>query len=303
MPARDRTETDTLAFALALAISGARTVRVPVASAETLTVRIQGAGTPVVLIPSLFGSAYSYRNVVPLLNDAGYQTIVIEPLAMGTSSRPRGADYSLSAQAMRIAAVLDTLRMQEVIVVGHSAGAAIAFRLALQRPGLVRAIVSLEGGPAEAAATAGFRRAMTLAPLIRLAGSGFVRGRIHRGLVAASGDTAWVNDEVIAQYTAGATADLSATLRAYLRMGQAHEPERLAPRLGELRCPVRLLLGGAPHDGGPGDEEQQLMRRSITEFTAEWVPGAGHYLQEERPDVVAAAVRLAADASPVAVAR
>jgi len=291
-----------LALALVLAVSGARTVRVPVASAETVTVRIQGNGAPVALIPGLFGSAYTYRNVAPLLSAAGYQTIVIEPLAMGTSSRPHRADYSLTAQASRIAAVLDTLRLRGVIIVGHSAGAAIAFRLALQRPELVRAIVSLEGGPAEAAATPGFRRAMSFAPMIRLAGRGFVRGRIHRGLIAASGDTAWVNDEVIAQYTAGATADLGATLRAYLRMGEAREPERLAPRLVELGCPVRLLLGGAPHDGGPNERERELLRSSIAGFTVRTVPGAGHYLQEERPDQVAAAVRLVAGASPATVA-
>ncbi len=292
-----------LALALALAIGGARTVRVPVATAETLTVRMQGAGVPVALIPGLFGSAYTFRNVVPLLSDAGYQSVIIEPLAMGTSSRPQRADYSLTAQAARIAAVLDTLGLQGVVIVGHSAGAAIAFRLALLRPDLVRGIVSLEGGPAEAAATPGFRRAMSFAPMIRLAGRGFVRGRIHRGLIAASGDTAWVNDEVIAQYTAGATADLGATLRAYLRMGDAREPERLAPRLGELACPVRLLLGGAPHDGGPNERERELLRSAIPGFTMESVPGAGHYLQEERPDQVAAAVQHVAGASPTTVAR
>ncbi len=279
------------ALALAMLVSGAGTMRVSVAHAETLTVRIQGTGAPVVLIPGLFGSAYGYRHVVPLLTDAGYQTIIIEPLAMGGSSRPSRADYSLTAQAARIAAVLDTLRLTGAIVVGHSAGAAIAFRLALQRPDLVRAIVSLEGGPAEAAATPGFRRAMSLAPMIRLAGSGFVRGRIHRGLIASSGDTAWVTDEVIAQYTAGATADLSATLRAYLRMSEAREPERLAPRLAQLRCPVLLIVGEAPHDGGPGAAERGLMQRSIAGLSTESVPGAGHYLQEERPDRVASAVR------------
>jgi pimeloyl-ACP methyl ester carboxylesterase len=292
-----------LALALTLAIGGTGAIKVPVAFAETLTVQIQGAGAPVVLIPGLFGSAYGFRHVVPLLTDAGYQTIIIEPLAMGGSSRPRGADYSLSAQAARIAVVLDTLHLQGLIIVGHSVGAAIAFRLAVQRPDLVKAIVSLEGGPAEAAASPGFRRAMTLAPLIRLAGAGFYRGRIHRGLVAASGDISWVNEEVIAQYTAGATADLSATLRAYRRMEEASEPELIAPRLGELRCPVLLLLGETSHEGSPPDAERELMRRSITGFSAESVSGAGHYLQEERPDLVAAAVRLVDVAPSVAAVR
>jgi len=292
-----------LALALALAVSTTRTLRVPVGANETLTVQMVGAGAPVVMIPGLFGSAYTFRNVLPLLTAAGYEVIIIEPLAMGTSSRPGRSDYSLSAQAARIAAVLDTLHLQGAVVVGHSLGASIAYRLALRRPDLVLGIVSLEGGPSEAAATPGFRRAMSLAPLIRLAGSGFIRGRIHRSLIEASGDTTWVSDEVIAEYTAGATADLGATLRAYIRMGEAREPERLAPRLGELRCQVRLLLGAAPHNGGPGEQEQQLMQQAIPDFRTERVPGAGHYLQEERPDVVVAAVRGVSDAAPVVVGR
>ena len=292
-----------VALVLALALGGGtRTMRVPVAYAETLSVQVRWVGTPVVLIPGLFGSAYGFRNVVSLLADSGFQTVVIEPLALGASSRPSRADYSLSAQAGRIAAVLDALGLREVVVVAHSTSASIAFRLALRRPELVRGIVAVEGGPAESAVSAGFRRAMTLAPLIRLAGVGFVRRRVHRDLVAVSGDTAWVSEAVIAEYTAGAAADLSGTLRAYRRMGGARESERLAPRLGELRIPVRLLLGEAPHDGGPPEAEWETMRRSLVGLSMESVVGAGHYLQEERPDVVAAAVRFVAAAPALATA-
>lgn len=280
-----------LALVLALSVGGSRTMRVPVATAETLAVHVQGAGTPVVLIPSLFGSAFGYRHVVEELADSGYGTYVVEPLGLGSSARPGDADYSLTAQAARIAAVLDTLGLRNVVLVGHSIGAAIAFRLALQRPDQVRAIVSIEGGPAESAVTAGFRRAMGFAPLLRLAGSGFVRHRLARELLAVSGDGGWVSDEVVAAYSAAAAKDLGGTLRAYRRMAAAHEPAALAPRIGQLRCPVHLLLGGVPHHGAPSGAEQEALRTSVASFTAESVPGAGHYLQEERPDVVVAAVR------------
>jgi pimeloyl-ACP methyl ester carboxylesterase len=288
-----------LACLLALApLGGSHAAPAPVAAAETLTVLVQGSGVPVLMLPGLLGSAYGYRHVVPLLADSGLQTIVVEPRALGTSSRPPDADYSLWAQAARIASVLDTLRVQGLIVVGHSLGTAIAFRLALQRPDLVRGIVSLEGGPAEAATTPGFRRAMAFAPLVRLLGAGFFRGRIRRGLVAVSGDATWVTDDVVTAYTRGASADLAGTLRAFRRMGEAREPQPLASRLGEVRCAVHLLLGGVPHNGTPSAAEQELMRRSLAGFSSDTVAGAGFYLQEERPDLVAAAVRLAADAPP-----
>src|SRR5258705_427397 len=95
---------------------------VPVAPAESLSVETTGRGDPVVLIPGLFGSAFGFRKLVPLLVDAGYRTIVIEPLGVGASARPEKANYSLTAQADRIAAVLDSLHVRSALVLAHSIG-------------------------------------------------------------------------------------------------------------------------------------------------------------------------------------
>src|SRR5256885_14131232 len=61
---------------------------VPLAATESLQVETSGAGPPVVLIPGLFGSEFGFRKLVPLLNGAGYRTIVIEPLGIGSAARP-----------------------------------------------------------------------------------------------------------------------------------------------------------------------------------------------------------------------
>jgi pimeloyl-ACP methyl ester carboxylesterase len=252
---------------------------------------VTGRGHPVVLIPGLFGSAFGFRRVVPLLAGAGYRVIVVEPLGIGSSARPGAGDYSLTAQADRIAAVLDTLAVRGVIVVAHSLGASMAYRLAYRRPDLVRAIVSLEGGPAEAAATPSFRRAMRFAPWIKwFGGIRRIRGKIRSSLVAASGDTSWVTDSVVRAYTAGAAADLDGTLRAFLRMAESREGERLAPHLGAIQCPVRLLLGTAPHQGGvpPGDVDE--LRAALPSLAIDSVPGSGHYIYEEQPQAVLEAV-------------
>ena len=102
--------------------------KVPLTRTESLEVATAGAGDPIVLIPGLFGSEFEFRKLVPLLNQAGYRTIVIEPLGIGTSARPEHADYSLTAQADRVAAALDRLGVGDAIVVAHSVGAAIASR-------------------------------------------------------------------------------------------------------------------------------------------------------------------------------
>ena len=277
---------------LLLLADSARGFSIPVAPAESVHVTVVGSGEPVVLVPGLFGSAFGFRHVIPILTAAGYRAIVIEPLGIGASGRPERADYSLTAQAARLAAALDSLRVGHALVVAHSVGASIAFRLAYRRPDLVRGLVSLEGGPAEAATTPGFRRAMRFAPWIKLFGGiRLVRGKIRKALIAASGDPGWVTDSVVAAYTAGAAANLDGTLRAYLRMARSREPARLEPHLGRIRCPVRLAVGTAPHSSGIRQREIDLLGRTVTSFAIDTVVGAGHYIHEEQPAAVGAAVR------------
>ena len=288
-----------LLLALALAPSDsarrddAQMRMISVVAGESLAVTISGSdsGLPLVLIPGLFGSHFGFRKVVPPLNAAGYRTIVIEPLGVGSSSRPPHADYSLTAQADRIAGVLDSLHVSNAVVVAHALGAAMGLRLAYRRPDLVRGLVALDGGPTESAVTPTFKRMVRLFPWVKLLGGvGLVRKKTRETMVNSSGDTTWVTDEVVTEYTAGVAADLTGTLKAYLAMAAAKEPERLAPHLASVTCPVRLVIGAAPHGGNVNEDEVARLHDSLPAFALDSIPGAGHYLHEERPDVVVAAV-------------
>ena len=107
--------------------------------------------------------------------------------------------------------MLDTLGIETAIVVAHSIGGSIAFRLAVQRPDLVAGIVSLEGGPAERATTSGFRFAMRFSRILRVFdGRDLIRSQVYQNLRASSGDASWVSEEVVDGYTAGAARDLDA---------------------------------------------------------------------------------------------
>jgi pimeloyl-ACP methyl ester carboxylesterase len=284
-------------FALLLALNGSvppdsgSSLFVRVARAESLHVTLVGRGEPIVFIPGLAGSAYAFRKVIARLPRDEYRAIVVEPLGFGNSSRPKKSDYSLTAQADRVAAVLDTLGVSDALVVAHSLGASIAFRLAYREPGAVGALLSLEGGPSEEATTKGFKKALRFVSIIKWAGGvKRIRKEMRKGFIASSGDPAWVSDEVVVAYTEGVAADLDATLLAYIRMGKAREPERLKDHLGEIASPVLLLRGTAPHEGGVSSDEIDLFHHTLRAFRVDTVSGAGHHLHEERPDAVVRAI-------------
>ena len=294
-----------VALAVALGLLGpsdtAAVVRdIPVARGEVLRTTSVGSGRPVVLIPGLFGAAFGYRRIVGPLAGLGYRAIVVEPLGFGWSAHPRRANYSLTAQTARVAAVLDSLGIRQALIIAHSTGASIALRLAYERPDLVEGILSIDGGPAESAATPGLRRAMRFGGMLTkaLLQPDAFRGEVRREIVANSSDTSWVTPAVVAGYTEGATADLSGAIDAWQGMAKSNESESLLARLGDCKVPVRLLVGAVPHQSGVGAEQIALLAQRLPDFSVDSVPGSGQYVQEEQPDAVLAALeRLAAATS------
>ena len=269
----------------------APTVRdIPVATGEVIRTTSVGEGPPVVLVPGMVGSAYVFRKVIPTLEANGLRVVVIEPLGVGWSSRPADADYSLTAQARRIAAVMDSLGIREATVMGHSLSVSIVLRLALLRPDLVGGIVADNGGPEERAATSGVRKAAKYSFLIKLfGGKSRLKKELEKGLRGTAGDSTWITPEVLDTYSAPAAQNLGATLDVLKGMARA-EDDSLAPRLGRIMVPVHLLVGGAPHGSGIKTSHSVLLRQRLPHFVVDTIPGAGLHLHEERPDAVAGAI-------------
>jgi 3-oxoadipate enol-lactonase len=265
---------------------------IQVAKGETLRTTSVGTGQPVVLIPGLFGGAYSYRKITGPLVAEGYRTIVVEPLGYGWSSHPKNADYSLDAQTRRVARTLEHMGIKRALLVAHAAGAGIAFRLAIQRPDLVRGLLSIDGPPAESAATPELKKAFTLGVFAvkLLLDPPRARHELRDELVSNSADPKWVTDDVVRGYTAGQIADLDGSIDALHQMTKAKEGDSLANRLNQCRVPVMLLVGATPHRREVPGEQRELLRQTLPRFTMETVPGAGQYIQEEQPAAVLAAV-------------
>ncbi|MEU3269948.1 alpha/beta hydrolase [Saccharomonospora sp. NPDC006951] len=117
-------------------------LRVPVTlagTAQSMYGRLcvpEGATQVQVLIPGgTYNSSYwdigyepSLRSYRLAMNEAGFATLAIDRLGTGRSSKPLGALVTASAQAGAVHQVIQTLRPRfaEVVVGGHSIGAAMA---------------------------------------------------------------------------------------------------------------------------------------------------------------------------------
>lgn len=238
------------------------------------------------------GCAYGFRNLTPLLHEQGLRTIIIEPLAVGGSSRPGDADYTMAAQAERIAAVLDRMKIRGAIFVGQGIGGSMVFRLAVERPELVAGFVSIEAGSAETSMNPSDRKTLMVAKAVaKLGGKSVLKNRYEENLIKGSGDTSWLDRRTVGRYFRGVGRDISASLNAFDAMAQQPEPWAMTPRLPEVAAPVTVLIGEAPHDGGLSDEDIEILRQGLSQVEILKIPGAGHFIFEEQPDTVAEAVR------------
>jgi pimeloyl-ACP methyl ester carboxylesterase len=270
--------------------------------AESVAVHMAGSSAapvsggpvlPVVLVPGLVGSAYGFRHIIPDLAARG-PVYVIDPLGTGSSSSPEDADYSLTAQSVRIGDVASALGVRRAIFACHSTGASMCYRLAHDRPGLVAGIVSINGGPTENVKTPGLSLALTFAPLISLfGGDGWARGKVEDGLKKSSADQSWVTDDVVLGYTAHYKGGVKAVLRTLKRMSDAKEPAPLAPMLPSIATPIHLLIGVGTTEGATKPEEIETLG-TLPSFSVDSIAGAGQYIQEERPAAVVDAIGLMA---------
>jgi len=251
----------------------------------------RAADTPVaLLLPGPVGSAYSWRHVQQGLVARGHRVLIVDPLGMGASSRPRGADYSLSAQAMRIRAFLDheLPPSARVIVAGLGTSATIAMHLAAIDTARVAGIASLAGGPVDQQGTRTVRIALALAPLLQTRlGLAIGRRKFSSAVREQSADPSWFTTEVASTYLAPLERDVRGQLTVLKDMHEAREPHPIASRLGQVVAPMRLLLGDMPTPNAPSRDQVELLVHQVRKITIDTIRRAGTLMHEEQPaDVV-----------------
>jgi len=117
-----------------------------------------GQGEPVVMIHGGFTGGSSTANVfsrnIPGLAKR-FRVLAPDRLGSGLTGNPPDHDYSYAAQVEHIYQFMQTLKLGPVHLVGHSAGGAIAFYLAVAHPDVAKTLVIIGQGPASAPASDG----------------------------------------------------------------------------------------------------------------------------------------------------
>ena len=99
-------------------------------------------GIPVVLFHGTAAWSELWRHTSDALAAAGFHVIAVDLPPFGFSDRP--GSYTRQDQAARVSDVLDALKAEPAIIVGHSFGAGAATELAMRYPDRARALVLVD---------------------------------------------------------------------------------------------------------------------------------------------------------------
>lgn len=87
-----------------------------------------------------FGGAY-WDSTAKVLAQQGYRVIIPDQIGFGKSSKPETLQYSFQLLARNTKALLDTLKVNKVNVLGHSMGGMLATRFTLMYPERVEKLI------------------------------------------------------------------------------------------------------------------------------------------------------------------
>src|SRR5213079_3467018 len=99
-----------------------------------------GHGPPVLFLHGLGASMYAWRKNLAAVAAAGFRVIAFDNRGFGLSDKPPGP-YDNAAYARLAIALMDSLRVSDAVLVGHSMGGAIAAEVAIEHPQRVRGLV------------------------------------------------------------------------------------------------------------------------------------------------------------------
>jgi pimeloyl-ACP methyl ester carboxylesterase len=124
-----------------------------------LNVHISGEGPTLLLLHGFPDSNSLWRDVAPLLVQAGYRVVAPDQRGFGTSDAPEGTgNYRIENIVRDAIGLLDALAIEKAHLVGHDWGAVIGWFLAGEHPERFHSLTAVSVGHPRAYANAGLEQ-------------------------------------------------------------------------------------------------------------------------------------------------
>lgn len=251
-------------------------------------VQVSGSGPDLLLLHGTGASGHSWRKLAPLLG--GYRLIVPDLPGHGFSRAGNRARLGLDGMADDLTALAAAQGWRPAGLIGHSAGGALAFRLAEVMPHPPEAVVGINAalGPFEGLAGWLFpklARAMAMSPMIAhvVARMSSSRSRVEK-LIQSTGSK--LDNEGIELYRH--LISRPEHVDGTLAMMAAWDLEPLIARLGQTAPPVLLIVAEGDAAVPPAVSRRAAAQIPRVEFAE--IGRYGHLVHEEAAGRVASLI-------------
>ena len=118
---------------------------------------------PALLLHGIGQQCHSWDFISLALSDR-YRIIALDARGHGDTQWPDDGDYSLEAHQRDLDAVVEAMGLKDFVLIGHSMGGRNGYVFASRRPELVKALVIVDTGPGQVAASSRRIRASSPSP-------------------------------------------------------------------------------------------------------------------------------------------
>jgi non-heme chloroperoxidase len=232
----------------------------------TIAYRSTGSGPrDVLFVHGWMVDGEVFSDVVSALDPAGFRFIVPDLRGAGASGKPK-SDHSLARHANDLWHVIESVRSERPIIVGHSMGGQIAQWMAADRPDRVSGLVLICPVPASGMALPEDAKALF---------RGCSGDRNRQGSILDVGCKRLSESGKQRLLDMGARTSQHAIESGFDAWSQASFSERLSA----IRTPTLVLGTDDPYLPPPVLKEQVCRKISGARFS--FLPGPGHYPQIE----------------------
>jgi magnesium chelatase accessory protein len=247
-----------------------------------------GTGPDVLMLHGAGASTHSFHRLMPHL--PGYRLIAVDLPGQGFTRAGGMQRLGLDAMADDLVALVRDQNWRPVAIIGHSAGAAIALRMAEMMPMGPRAVIGINAALGPFHGFAGWlfpklARAMSASPFVaaivtRLSSN---RKQVEK-LLAATGSPLDPAGIELYQRLVSRTAHIEGTLGMMAQWNL----EPLLERLPQIMVPT-LLIASTGDKAVPSVVSALAAARMARAVSVE-LPAYGHLVHEEAPEAVAAQI-------------